>query len=351
MVRLAKMCDSCFLPFKLHYAEMKKLATGDFVQSDVISAGGHLWSIRCYPRGKGEMDDDDSDSDDEDEVAADYLAIYLRHMTNARGIKVIFEAFVMDKNGEPSTSHARRVVHFFSSKVSKSLGWSRFLKRRNLESRYVVDGWVTIVCGVIVVPDGDHLTVPPSDIGSQLGRLLDCADDGSDVSFIVDRTTFAAHRAVLAARSPVFKVELFGPMAEASMSHIPLEDIAPATFKVFLRFIYTDILPEDDKLEFGDDGDSPVEMYKHLLAVADRYAVDRLKLMCAKKLWDNVSADTVAETLSYAETYSCAELKTKCIAFFAEDKNFREAVLTDGFVALVQKFPGIIAELRKKAKD
>jgi hypothetical protein len=61
------------------------------------------------------------------------------------------------------------------------------------------------------------LAVPSSDIGDHLGQLLDGAD-GSDVSFIVDGKKFAAHRAVLAARSPVFKAELFGAMAEAKMS-------------------------------------------------------------------------------------------------------------------------------------
>ena len=64
-----------------------------------------------------------------------------------------------------------------------------------------------------------------------------------------------------------------------------------------------------------------------------------------------MTADTVAATLCHAETYNCPELKRKCIAFFAEEKNFREAVLTDGFVELVQKFPTIIVELREKAKS
>jgi speckle-type POZ protein len=35
------------------------------------------------------------------------------------------------------------------------------------------------------------------------------------------------------------------------------------------------------------------------------------------------------------------------MAFFAEDKNFQKAVLTDGFVDLVQKLPSIVAELRQ----
>jgi speckle-type POZ protein len=91
-------------------------------------------------------------------------------------------------------------------------------------------------------------------------------------------------------------------------------------------------------------------MYQHLLAVADRYAMDRLKLMCARKMWDNVTVDTVAATLCHAETYNCPELKDKCIAFLVEENNFMEAVLTDGFVQLVQKFPSIVVDLREKAK-
>jgi speckle-type POZ protein len=84
------------------------------------------------------------------------------------------------------------------------------------------------------------------------------------------------------------------------MSSITLHDIAPATFTVMLQFMYTDALPGDDKL-----GDSPNEMFKHLLAAADRYALDRLKILCAQRLWDNVSVDTVGDALACAEIYSC----------------------------------------------
>lgn len=58
---------------------------------------------------------------------------------------------------------------------------------------------------MIVVRDGDDLPPPPpSDVGDHLGRLLDRAD-GSDVAFVVGGEAFPAHRAVLAARSPVFR--------------------------------------------------------------------------------------------------------------------------------------------------
>jgi speckle-type POZ protein len=172
----------------------------------------------------------------------------------------------MDKDGGTlSSSHKNRLVHVFAPKGcgSDSRGWPCFVKRSVLE-------------------------VPPSDIGSHLGHLLDCTD-GSDVSFVVDGDMFPAHRAVLAARLPVFKAQLLGSMADAKMPSITLHDIAPATFRVMLRFIYTDACPADAEL-----GDSPHEMLQHLLAAADRFALYRLKLLCASKLWDHVSVGTVA---------------------------------------------------------
>ena len=143
---------------------------------------------------------------------------------------------------------------------------------------------------------------PPSDIGSHLGVLLD-SEDGSDVSFVVDGEEFPTHRAVLAARSPVFKAQLLGSMADAKMASITLHDIAPAMFKVMLRFMYTDDLlqdededdndndadsDEDDDDDHDDDelglGGHATKKLQDLLAAADRYALDRLKLLCASKL-------------------------------------------------------------------
>ena len=60
----------------------------------------------------------------------------------------------------------------------------------------------------------DTIPVPPSTMGCDLGLLLDC-NVTSDVSFIVKGEKFHAHRAILAARSQVFKAELFGSMTDA----------------------------------------------------------------------------------------------------------------------------------------
>ncbi|KAB8112811.1 hypothetical protein EE612_051545, partial [Oryza sativa] len=44
---------------------------------------------------------------------------------------------------------------------------------------------------------------------------------GADVTFQVGGETVAAHRAVLAARSRVFRAELFGPMKEGRRGRRP----------------------------------------------------------------------------------------------------------------------------------
>ena len=275
------------------------------------------------------------------------LSLFLRHMSKSAKVRGIFEAFLLDRDGVPSTEATRRTDVFRlagnASGECDNWGWFSFVERTKLDEKYVTDGHITFVCAILVVSDSP-ICVPSSDIGVHLGSLLDSME-GTDVSFTIDGETFCAHRAVLAARSPVFRAELFGSMAEAKMPSITVHDMAPAAFRLMLQFMYTDALPGEDEI-----GDSPIEMFQDLLAVADRYALDRLKHMCAQKLWDNLSVDTVATTLACAETYNCRELKDICFDFFAVEKNFKEAVFTNGFALLVQKYPCISAELKEKVK-
>ncbi|KAG2585117.1 hypothetical protein PVAP13_6KG231900 [Panicum virgatum] len=242
-----------------------------------------------------------------------HVCIVLEHLTlqdcaclpvsRSSSVSAIFEVSLMDKDGKPVVIAANR----------RRCGTGSTSGTR-LVDEHVKDGQIRFLCTIRVSRDGSSsIPAPPSDIVKHLGELLD-TEDGTDVSFAVGGETFHAHRALLAARA-------------------------------MLRFMYTDALPGDDG-ELG--GDSPREMFERLLAAADRYALDRLKLLCAQKLWEDVSVDTVADTLACAEMYSCPELKHKCNGFFAVE-NFKKAVLTEGFVRLVQQFPAIIFELRDGA--
>uniref|UniRef100_A0ACD5TXI8 Uncharacterized protein n=1 Tax=Avena sativa TaxID=4498 RepID=A0ACD5TXI8_AVESA len=311
---------------RIYYERIKKLPVNRSILSDVVSAGGHLWRIEFF------WDDDDAN-----------IFISLRHMNKSRSVRAFFEALVLGMDGTPSNQSRLYLCQNFESSGDGTHKWGLLIVEPDLAKRFLIERHVTFVCTIMVIDDSPIL-VPPSDIGTHLGRLLD-HNEGTDVSFSIDDEAFPAHRAVLAARSPVFKAELFGSMAESTMSSITLHDITPATFRTMLRFIYTDELPAEDEHQ-----ETSTEMIQNLLVAADRYALDRLKFICSQKLWDKVSVDTVATILACAETYNCQELRNKCIDFFVLEENFKQAVFTDGYVALVLKFPSIAAELKRRVR-
>lgn len=75
------------------------------------------------------------------------------------------------------------------------------------------------------------IAIPPTNIGQQFGQLLE-SGKGSDVNFEVNGEVFAAHKLILAARSPVFRAQLFGPMKDQNTQCIKVEDMEAPVFKV-----------------------------------------------------------------------------------------------------------------------
>lgn len=84
---------------------------------------------------------------------------------------------------------------------------------------------------------------------------------------------------------------------------------------------------------------------QHLLAAADRYGLDRLRLLCESKLCENVSVDTVATTLALAEQHHAAELKAVCLKFAAA--NLAAVMQSEGFEYLRDSCPTLQSELLK----
>lgn len=80
-------------------------------------------------------------------------------------------------------------------------------------------------------PKTYSIPVSPSDLGLHFGQLLESGKD-TDVNFDVNGEIFTAHKLVLAARSPVFRAQLFGPMKDQNTEHIKVEDMEAPVFKV-----------------------------------------------------------------------------------------------------------------------
>lgn len=86
-----------------------------------------------------------------------------------------------------------------------------------------------------------------------------------------------------------------------------------------LHFIYRDNLVEEE-----DPRSSSSELFSdhftaQLLAVANTYGLDRLKLICESRICKHISVDSVAEILMLANRCNASELKAACLRFSVEN--------------------------------
>ncbi|KAJ1269277.1 hypothetical protein BS78_07G199000 [Paspalum vaginatum] len=261
-------------------------------------------------------------------------------------VKGKFEAFLIDKNGRTCSTSFRPDVLLFGGR--RGWFWDQFIPVALLEQNYLVEGKIYLLCAVTVVSD-NSIPLPPEDMGKDFSVLLETGI-GSNVSFTVDCEVFPAHRAVLAARSSVFRAELFGSMAESTMSNITIEGISAPIFRLMLRYVYTGVVPEG--VEPGNGNlITRINTLLQLIAAADRYGLDQLELLCAGRVWDNVTMDMVPMALICADTFHCPELKAKCLEFMAAPQNTSLVFATGGYIELGVKLPHLLDELHQKMRD
>ncbi|RWW52649.1 hypothetical protein BHE74_00040927, partial [Ensete ventricosum] len=116
--------------------------------------------------------------------------------------------------------------------------------------------------------------------------------------------SIGAHRAVLAARSPVFRSMFSHDLREKELSTVDISDMSFEACQAFLNYIYGDFQPE--------------EFLRHrvaLLGAADKYDVADLKEACHESLLEDIDAVNVLERLHTACLYSLPRLKGGCMRY------------------------------------
>ncbi|CAN6381818.1 unnamed protein product [Urochloa humidicola] len=318
------------------YSNLKELVgVGKHIESGKFSVGGYSWYIKFFPHLSG-------------------VGLYLDNPTYDRNsvVKVRPTFSLLKQAGEPVLERFPGISFSTWTLLSKSPSWGCHycsIKREELESSSHLRGdSFQIKCDVTVFKEirvvsttADSITVPPPDLHRHLSDLL-ASDIGGDVTFEVGGETFSAHKYMLATRSSVFKAELFGPLKEKATEHVRIDDMEPRVFKAMLHFIYTDMLPEIDT------GEERIIMHQHLLVAADRYNLERLKLICEDVLRKHIDKCIAATTLVLAEQHGCRGLKEACFKFFRHPGNLSVVMASDGFQHLKNSCPSLLEELLAK---
>ncbi|KAM3317444.1 hypothetical protein ACQJBY_035240 [Aegilops geniculata] len=324
------------------------------VRSGVFEVGGYSWTILCYPTGK-------------EERGRGYVSAYLQVARPAGAkFKLKFCITIIGPGGK-----RQPIVYCWwnrwveSASDANELSWGNYhaISLRSVESEYLVDDRLTLSCTVHVqkleaasTASRSIIKVPPPGIGQDIARLLE-SKLGSDVTFQVDSNHYDAHRAVVASRSPVFAAQFFGPLADGSVGRcVRIHDMAPVAFEAVLHFIYTDTLPpvNDDEsvstscTELGETMERRRDMVYDWLAAADRYGLERMRLLCENVLWETIHVANAAATLEIADRHHCQQPKSFCIDYIATPKVLPGVLATDGYKELKLNSPLLVADILEK---
>ncbi|KAK9999867.1 hypothetical protein SO802_019470 [Lithocarpus litseifolius] len=329
------------------YSLAKGMGVGKHIASDNFTVGGYQWAIYFYPDGKNPEDN------------SAYVSVFIALASEGTDVRALFELTLVDQSGKGKHkvhSHFDRALESgpYTLKYRGSMwGYKRFFRRNLLESSdYLKDDCLKINCTVGVVvsatdcPRLHSIRVPESDIGAHFGVLLENME-ASDITFDVAGQKFRAHKLVLAARSPLFRSEFFDGLEE-DKQEIAVTNLEPKVFKAMLHFIYRDSLTEEvESVSSSTSCTSPVSdtLTAKLLAAADRYGLERLRMMCESHLCKDISVNSVAEILALADRYHATELKDVCLRFASE--NLAAVMRSDGFQYLKENCPALQSELLK----
>ncbi|KAJ9167100.1 hypothetical protein P3X46_021776 [Hevea brasiliensis] len=137
----------------------------------------------------------------------------------------------------------------------------------------------------------------------RLSRMLDEAIH-ADVTIHTADGTLRAHKAILAASSPVFQSMFHHDFKEKESSTINIEDMSTESCMAFLSYLYGTIKQED--------------FWKHRLALleaANKYDNADLKDACEESLVEDINTGNVLDRLQEAWLYQLDKLKKGCLAY------------------------------------
>lgn len=157
---------------------------------------------------------------------------------------------------------------------------------------------------------------------SSLGRMLS-ESIHTDIIINASDGSIGAHRAVLAARSPVFRSMFSHDLKEKELSAINISDMSIEACQCFLNYIYGNIQNE--------------EFLTHRLALlraADKYDLSDLKEACHESLMEDIDAKNVLERLQTASLYQLPNLKACCMRYLVRFGKIFD--IRDDFSAFLQ---------------
>ncbi|XP_051054990.1 speckle-type POZ protein-like [Phodopus roborovskii] len=303
---------------------------GKYISSPTFSSGSndtHKWCLKVQPNGV-------------DEESKDYLSVFLGLLGFPKNpIWAKFQFCIINANGEKS--HVMKSPTYFRFLQNQYCGFKKFILQDILliqEPWLLPDYKLTLLCKVNMVQGSfdisDQSTIPEIQVprctmADDLGDLWE-KSFFTDCCLVVAGQEFRAHKVILAARSPVFRTLFQHDLKESRTNRIEIHDLEPQVFEAMMGFIYTGKAPDLHS------------MADAVLAAADKYSLERLKVMCESALSRDLCVENAADSLILADLHSAKQLKTQALHFITAHAS--EVSETSSWKTMVGSYPHLVAE-------
>jgi len=187
---------------------------------------------------------------------------------------------------------------------------------KNLLCEYLIEDTLTILTDIsmfdkqhVLTSNDDNNPVPKCNLSDDFSKMLE-SGYFSDVTLYVEGKPVLAHRNILSARSRVFKAMFEHQLTESNTGEVQIEDMEFSTVKLMLEFIYTGNTPE-----------LTTETAMNLLSAADRYELERLKVICEEYLCKHLDEDNCLDVLVLSDLHCSDKLRLSCMKFIRRNSD------------------------------
>jgi len=300
----------------------------DSIQSSTFTVQANSkksrWYLTFLPNGAAEEEENDTDheeaQEDEEEISIHGdVAVYLYQVSayenyvNSLKFKI---SFLNPRNGDKMLVYD----HGYGKKYRYHDSWGWGICDILVPIEFINEDTLTIVCEM-TIPGNDVTRLgytyndaknspkkgESSKLVTDMERLLETSTL-TDVTIKCDNKMLECHKAVLSARSNVFRAMFQHDMRENKNNEIIISDLDFTTVKDMVKFIYSGRL-----VDIAEKSDL-------LLSAADKYDIKDLKDICCQCLSANLNPEQIVDILVLSDLYKATELKNTAIQFLLGHK-------------------------------
>jgi len=255
--------------------------------------------------------------------------------SNRRHVRAKYSVYITDAT-ESKKCYKKKFNKIMDFKEGSVTTFKDFIFRYTLfnkEDNLLPDGNLILCCEGFMIANPVDTTTPKKVHKCKLTTAMENLFESqtlTDIKLRVQGTEIPAHKAILAARSPVFAAMFAHDTLERKESCVEIKDIKVEVIQELLRYLYTGHAPQLKT------------MAGEILPAADKYCVEGLKLQCEGVLSSSISIQNACSTLILASMHSCEKLRTQVVKFITPRAN--EVSKTPGWEDLVLNHPTLLAD-------